>query len=221
MRLAAALVALAWLGYATAGQATDRPANEVRQTANTDAPIVVGGGTASSAEAPPWAPPEAASDDVPTSAEPAAPEPGNLSPSGGNAPTPPPPTVRPTLIATATPTGSANPTGSATPPPAPPTPAGTATATFEGNGSQITERVLLIAGQRLVTATASGTGCVYIGTLESTASLLPADPSLRTTVLIPDDVGSAQGWFDVYMPAGEYFMTIESDCAWTVTIPAP
>jgi hypothetical protein len=37
-------------------------------------------------------------------------------------------------------------------------------------------------------------------------------------VIYLEDAGQGEGWVDLDLPAGSYFMDIESDCAWTVMI---
>ncbi|HEY4633207.1 MAG TPA: hypothetical protein VIH00_04740 [Candidatus Limnocylindrales bacterium] len=67
--------------------------------------------------------------------------------------------------------------------------------------------------------TGGSDGCAHIGTFSSTdPANLPSDPSLRTAVLFLEGAGSAEGWVDLALPAGQYYMEIESDCSWVVTM---
>lgn len=92
---------------------------------------------------------------------------------------------------------------------------------IEGSGSQITEPFAYPGGSVRVrsVATAGGAGCAYIGTFSATdPALLPVDASLRTAVLFLEGAGSAEGWVDLSLSPGSYYLEIESDCDWTVTV---
>lgn len=120
-----------------------------------------------------------------------------------------------------TPAPVAAPTSPPTPVPTPtPSPLPT-TVLLEGIGSAITEPFAYPGGGVRVHALASarGAGCYYIGTFTATdPALLPVDASLRTTVLFLEGAGSAEGWVDLTLAPGSYYMEIDSDCAWTVTV---
>jgi hypothetical protein len=98
----------------------------------------------------------------------------------------------------------------------PPTP-----VVLEGSGSAVTEPFDYPGGsvRVLSRATAASGGCAYIGTFSSTdPANLPSDPSLRTAVIFLEGSGTEEGWVDLALPAGQYFLEIESDCSWTVTV---
>lgn len=141
-------------------------------------------------------------------------QPGPVAPTETATPVAPPqPTRMP--AATATP-----PTASTPDPTLPPSSLPT-TVTLEGTGSAVTEPIEYPGGSVRVRSVASGggAGCYYIGTFSATDPvLLPADASIRTTVLFLEGAGSAEGWVDLVLAPGRYVMEIESDCAWTVTI---
>lgn len=152
-------------------------------------------------------------------------------PVGSVAPTTPsaggPSTPLPVPPATAPPPPAPPPP--APPPPAPettPTPAATptplpTTVVLEGSGSLTTHPFAHPGGRVQVRSlvTAGAAGCYYIGTFSATApALLPADASLRTAVLFLEGAGSAEGWVDLELSPGSYFMEIDSDCDWTVTV---
>jgi hypothetical protein len=123
------------------------------------------------------------------------------------------PVPDPAATAAPLPVSTSVPAPTATPPPAP--------IVIEGSGTLVTDAFAYPGGLVRVhsRAIAASGGCVYIGTFSSTdASNLPADPSLRTAVIYLEDAGQGEGWVDLDLPAGSYFMDIESDCAWTVTI---
>ena len=106
----------------------------------------------------------------------------------------------------------------ATPAPAPlPT-----TVVLEGSGSKVTEPFAYPGGRVRVYSvanTSSPAGCQYIGTFRSTdPAALPIDPSLLTALILLENAGSTDGWVDLDLPPASYFMQIESDCDWVVTV---
>lgn len=138
--------------------------------------------------------------------------------------------VQPAGMASSAPAVQAPPTPApaVTPTVAPATPAPTPTAipvpstiVLEGTGSLVSQPFDYPGGSVRVrsVATAGGAGCYYIGTFAATdPALLPVDASFRTTVLFLEGAGSAEGWVDLALPPGTYFLQIDSDCDWTVTI---
>jgi len=127
-------------------------------------------------------------------------------------------TANPTVETVAPPPAATQPPASSTaatpaPPPAP--------VVLEGIGSAVTEPFAYPGGTVRVLSRVTGgsDGCAYIGTFSSTdPANLPSDPSLRTAVLFLEGAGSAEGWVDLALPAGQYYMEIESDCSWVVTM---
>jgi hypothetical protein len=145
---------------------------------------------------------------------------GNPAPTDAAAATPAPtdPAAKPpNETGTPQPDATEAPDPTTAPTPAPPrTP-----VVLEGSGSAVTEPFDYPGGsvRILSRATAGSGGCAYIGTFSSTdPANVPADPSLRTAVIFLEGSGSDEGWVDLVLPAGRYFMEIESDCSWVVTV---
>jgi hypothetical protein len=121
------------------------------------------------------------------------------------------------------PTTADGPATENTPPPAIPTPAPLpTTVVLEGSGSKVTEPFAYPGGRVRVYSlanTSSPTGCQYIGTFRSTdPAALSIDPSLLTALILLENAGSTDGWVDLELPPASYFMEIESDCDWVVTV---
>lgn len=110
----------------------------------------------------------------------------------------------------------------------PPTPTAAPTAgpartpvVLEGSGSAVTAPFDYPGGtvRVLSRVTAASGGCTYIGTFRSTdPANLPSDPSLRTAVIFLEGSGTGEGWVDLGLPIGRYFVEVESDCTWVVTV---
>lgn len=159
--------------------------------------------------------PAAGSDSTP-GATPAPGEAANLADSAPTSQAPEPQETAPQPGASATPAATTTP--QATPAPASlPT-----TVVLQGSGSQVTEPFAYPGGSVRVhssASTGSGAGCVYIGTFRSTdPAALPLDDSLLTALIFLETPGSGEGWVDLALPPGTYFMEIETDCDWVVTV---
>jgi hypothetical protein len=198
----AMLLAVNALAGPGSGGTEDEPGQVVAgATARAEAPnssptVAPTGGTAAGTPAPTGA----------AEATPAPTDPAGKPPTETGAPPPsvteaPDPTTAPTIAATPTP---------------PRTP-----VVLEGSGSAVTGPIDYPEGSvRILSRAIAGSGgCAYIGTFASTdPANVPADPSLRTAVIFLEGSGSDEGWVDLVLPAGRYFMEIESDCSWIVTV---
>jgi hypothetical protein len=61
-------------------------------------------------------------------------------------------------------------------------------------------------------------GRVWPGGGASTDAGRSSIAPIELTTILFEDAGQGEGWVDLDLPAGSYFMDIESDCAWTVMI---
>jgi hypothetical protein len=199
--VAAVLLAVNALAGLGSGDTDDEPGQIVAgATARAEAPnssptVAPTAGTAAGNPAP-----TDAAADTPAPTDPAAQPPDE---------TAPPPSVTEAPVPATAPTTAPMPTPPRTP------------VVLEGSGSAVTGPFDYPEGsvRVLSRATAGSGGCAYIGTFSSTdPANVPADPSLRTAVIFLEGSGSDKGWVDLVLPAGRYFMEIESDCSWVVTV---